>query len=293
MNPIRTVLCPLDFSAPEQPEVQLGVEICRTFDARLVLEHNFDPRPPNFLSVTWMWSEEKESTEQEREVSAQLRLQEVLNKVPPTLRPEGKLTRGPVDEALLYLARELPADLMVMATHGRSNAEHQSLTERIIVASPCPVLTLPAGQEAQPFLGRDPSVSGSPVVVPIDFSSHALNGLQYAFELARWLPIHLHLLYVEADRDQDPSMAESLNRLRGLVPAALQDRVETHVGRGDPIVETVTLADREEARALVLGTHPKSALRRWFSGAHGCDLLHASHCPVWFVPAGVRVLSAR
>ena len=41
MKSIRTVLCPLDFSTPELPEVQLAVKICQTFDARLVLEHNF------------------------------------------------------------------------------------------------------------------------------------------------------------------------------------------------------------------------------------------------------------
>jgi len=124
--------------------------------------------------------------------------------------------------------------------------------------------------------------------VPVDFSAHAINGSRYAFDLARWLPLELHLLHVEAEDEAAAEGTHIQGRLRALVPAALQERVETHVARGDPVLETVNLADSENAMVVVLGTHPKSALRRWFFGAHGHELLHASHCPVWFVPSGVH-----
>ena len=44
--PIHTVLCPTDFSPLSQRAVSLAARICRRFGARLVLEHNLDPRPP-------------------------------------------------------------------------------------------------------------------------------------------------------------------------------------------------------------------------------------------------------
>ena len=55
---MRTVLCPVDFSGRSGRELSLARDVCREFGARLVLEHNLDPRPPSFLTVTWMWSED-------------------------------------------------------------------------------------------------------------------------------------------------------------------------------------------------------------------------------------------
>jgi nucleotide-binding universal stress UspA family protein len=281
---VRNVLCPLDFSSETLPEIELGVEICRHFDARLVLEHNFDPRPPNFLSVSWMWSEEKEESELEKQEVAQRQLKEVFGKIPAGIRFEGKLTRGPVDEALLLLAKQIPADLMIMASHGPSTSEHQSVTERIIVDAPCPVLTIPSGGQPRKLLEGDPGEDGLPVVVPVDFSEHSLAGLHQAFDLAQHLPFHLHLFYVEPQSGETAQVEADLKRLRGLVPEWLRDRVETHVSTGEPRKEIVALADREGAVAIVMGTHPKGGLRRLLGGSHCRELLHASHCPVWFVP---------
>jgi len=46
---------------------------------------------------------------------------------------------------IVRLAREIPADLVVMGTHGRSGLRHAligSVAERVVRKSPCPVLTV-------------------------------------------------------------------------------------------------------------------------------------------------------
>ena len=40
MLSVRTVLCPVDFSSATPRQVELAVDLCRAFGARLVLHHN-------------------------------------------------------------------------------------------------------------------------------------------------------------------------------------------------------------------------------------------------------------
>ena len=125
----ETVLCPVDFSPLSERAFELAVAVCQKTGARLVLHHNLGTRPPNFLTVSWMWSEDHEAAEEELAASAPDRLEELFTRIPEGVEYEAKITRAPTDTALLYLADELPADLIIMGTHGVSDAEHQSLTE--------------------------------------------------------------------------------------------------------------------------------------------------------------------
>ena len=79
--------------------------------------------------------------------------------------------RRPGGLIVLSLAERIPADLIVIGSHGWSTEEHASITERIIAGAPCPVLSLHEGGEwTEPL--RLVTVGGAPprVVVPTDFS---------------------------------------------------------------------------------------------------------------------------
>ncbi len=282
MTAIRTVLCPVDFTAASAREVRAGVEVCRRFGARLLVEHNFDPRPPDYLAVTWMWSEEQEVALREKEKAADAQLRALLAQVPPEVPVEGRLTRGPVDLALLVLARELPADLLVMVSHGAASGGHPSVTERIIVQCPCPVLTLPEEGPVDLRLGNGVEL---PVVVPVDFSEHSLAAVAYATELAASLNVRLRLLHVEghhwsaADRRQ-----EAEERLRALIPENLAESASATVLGGKPVESILEFAAAAHAGLILMGTHRKGAVEKLLTGATACAVLHRSRWPVWFVP---------
>jgi nucleotide-binding universal stress UspA family protein len=56
---------------------------------------------------------------------------------------------GPAASAILGLASQVPYDLIVMGTHGRTGFSHialGSVAERVVRAAPCPVLTLRSAQ---------------------------------------------------------------------------------------------------------------------------------------------------
>jgi hypothetical protein len=58
-----------------------------------------------------------------------------------------------VPKAILAFARDLNADLIVMATHGRTGVKHLffgSVTEAVVRNAVCPVLTLRFTPEADP-----------------------------------------------------------------------------------------------------------------------------------------------
>ena len=95
---IRNVLCPVDFSRLSEREMDLAVQICRRFEARLVIEHNLDPRPPNYLSVSWMWSEGHEGEQEDRAAGAEWKLKELLDRLPAGRDPKCAFgpNRGPL-----------------------------------------------------------------------------------------------------------------------------------------------------------------------------------------------------
>jgi nucleotide-binding universal stress UspA family protein len=280
--PIHTVLCPTDFSPLAERAASLAARICRRFGARLVLEHNLDPRPPGYLSVSWMWTEERKGADGARALEAEARLRAALDGLEADLPREATLTRGPMDEGLVALARALPADLLVIGSHGWSSAQHRSLTERLLETAPCPVLTLRDGGEPDAFLQRGDAPA--PVLVPLDLSPHSRATAAYAAELAQGLPLALHFLYVEK-HPFDAGYVGDCSRLEVLVPARLRGQVAIHVRQGKPADEILAVASEIGAEVILMGCHAKGALERMLTGATAREVLHRADCPVWFEPA--------
>jgi universal stress protein A len=282
---IRTVLCPIDFTPLSKRAVDLAVAACRRFGARLVLEHNLDSRPPAFLSVTWMWTEDHGLADETKDHQAEHLLRQLLARLPADLPREAKLTRGPVDIGLLEVAHLLPADLIVMGSHGGSRPEHQSLTEKILDRAPCPVLTLTENSKVE-FLETTEAI---PTLVPVDFSAHSRAAVREALTLLECLPLALHVIHVK----RPPLDPGDGRRLEALVPESLRSLVRFHLREGDPAQQILEAARDLGAKLILMGCHRKGVLGRFFRGATAPGILHAATCPVWFVPASRGRVVAR
>ncbi len=296
MSAIRTILCPVDFSPLSHRSLRLAIEMCRRIKGRLVLHHNMGPRPPGYLSVSWMWSEDHEAAEEAKATEVPQQLEELFSEIPDTLEYEARVTRGPLDVVLPLLARQIPADLIVMGTHGRSTGAHKSLTERIIIRSPCTVLTTGEGYDPDSIFGVE---GGEPaerrsVLVPVDFTRQSRAALNFALGLAQAMPHQLTLLHVlkgvgtvdaaelrvEVERTQQQQQA--------LVPASLRERTRTEVAVGQPAEQILRVARETDALFILMAAQGKSPVKRFLFGATTLEVLHGSDCPVWFVPAQVR-----
>ena len=297
MLQIRTVLCPVDFSALNARELDLAVEICRSFGARLILHHNVGNAPPN-ISASWMWHQEHRNGYTSEEL-ASAQLGEMLAALPREVRPEARLSTSLAAPAILHVEDQVQADLVVLATHGASTDDHTSISEQIVERSRCPVLVLHGLSEPALHLAAgDAKVLD--VLVPTDFSPAAERAVSYAFELARVLPLRLHLLHVVPLRKSvwietgvsmggtqvhaDRPIEEARQRLAALVPADMETRVSLHVEIGEPSEKIAELSARQGVSCIVIGTHARSFLRRIFTGDTSREVLHRAPCPVWFVP---------
>lgn len=301
MVQIRTVLCPIDFSALSERELALGIDVAQRFEARLVLHHNLDGSPPGAMGVGWMWSGEHRDEERCRDEDARKRLQELVEAAAEKVPSEGRMSCGSIGDALLQVTAQTEADLVVMGTHGRSTDEHRSATHSFLERSPCPVLTLrDHGADTSVFLaGGDAEERTFEALVPVDFAEYSLAAGRFAFALAGALPLRLHLLHVVAPPRhglrlrRQPAVEPEERRahrhelqevLEGFVPEELRGRVDCSVTDGSIGGEILAVADRIRPDLVIMGTHRKSFFRKVLEGAPSHELLYGSGCPVLFVP---------
>lgn len=291
---IRNVLLPVDFSPRTAAELALGVELSRAFGARLSLLHNQDAAPLG-LSRAWDWqASHREASGRAAAVEDSLR--ELLASLPPDLAADATVSRGLIVPAILQLARRLPADVIVVASHGNGTEDHTSVAERLIAEAPCPVLAVQEG------CGEDPTLElrreGTGALVPTDFTDGSLRAVTYAFDLARKWPIRLRLLHVlpgdqrtwatregvHAAVPPQAAVTRAQQRLAELVPADLRERVTCVVDGGPPAERIAAACEAPGIRFVVMGEHA-AGLRGLLTHDTARDLLRLAPCPVWFVPS--------
>ena len=282
MLELKKVLCPIDFSNLAARELNLAVQVCEAFGSKLVLHHNVLITGVGF-SKAWEWSEEHRA-QTVPEGDAFKRLEGVLATLPPGVRAqaEAKISSGSVAPVLLMLAQHLPADLVVLGSHGWSTDDHSSVTERIVDKCPCPVLTFHEGHEQAFRLQPKGDEPPAKVLVPTDLSEAAARAVNYAFELARRFPLHLTLLHVVPS---GAGVAAAEQKLGALVPSDLAPRIETAIHQGKAVEDILDTVEAMRPAFMVVGEHkPGGLFHRLFSQNRAREILHRASCPVWFIP---------
>jgi nucleotide-binding universal stress UspA family protein len=134
------------------------------------------------------------------------------------------------------------------------------------------------------------------VIAPTDLPASSTGAIGVAIDLARALPIELHLLHLlpngRLNRARTSAVEDASGQLRALVPEDLRDRIKLDVQYAehrDECHEIASIADRLSAACIVMGEQTKPSLRRWFGRDTTTALMRGAHCPVWYVPAAVAV----
>jgi nucleotide-binding universal stress UspA family protein len=142
-SPEGTVLAATDFSDPALPAVEAGAAEARHRKADLTIIHAIDlvlvmsPYYGELYGVPPM-----ELGDEMRKVS-QPRLDACVHQF--KAKGGGLLRDGPAAEVILSAASELPAQLLVVGTHGRTGLSRialGSVAEAVVRAAPCSVLTV-------------------------------------------------------------------------------------------------------------------------------------------------------
>ncbi len=147
MLAIQTILYPTDFSETSRYAFQLACSLARDHGARVIALHvapppqtvNFEGMPPSpALPVGY----QEDLKNKLREFSA----------ASVEVQVEPRLEEGFAATEIVRVAREVPCDLIVMGTHGRTGLGRLllgSVAEHVLRKAPCPVLTVkaPPGQQ--------------------------------------------------------------------------------------------------------------------------------------------------
>lgn len=300
MIEIRRILCPTDFSEFSKRALHQAIPIAKWYGASLTALHVL----PAAVPVDGLFPYAPAPITNEG-VSARV-IKELEAFVAPAraagIMSETYVRDGAVPATILELARSLPADLLVMGTHGQGGLERLvlgSVTEAVLRKAPCPVLTTP--REERAFSGPVPFKR---ILYATDFSPAADHALGYALSLAEEAQGNLMLVHVM----DGPTLAATTSglplglsrvtadlargaeeKLRQAVPAParLWCEAEEHVAFGRPADEIVRLAREREAQLIVMGVHGRNVLDRMLFGSTTHHVIRNAPCPVLTIPAVV------
>jgi universal stress protein A len=138
------ILVPMDFSDTAKKALQYAVPFAGAFDAELVVVHVIQPLsvPPD-VGYT---PPELTGSEQELRKSAQDALSKLCAKqLGARGRFQVQVRTGVPWHEVVTAAQETAADLIILATHGRTGLKHVllgSVAESVVRYAPCPVLVV-------------------------------------------------------------------------------------------------------------------------------------------------------
>lgn len=294
---VRRILCPVDFSEPSAHALEQAARMARWYGARLTVLHvrpTVVPHPDISAEghmAPWLVAE--------LETLCQRVTAACADAAAAGVQVDAMTSAGePVHEILTH-AETLPADLIVLGTHGLSGFRHLvlgSVTEKVLRRATCPVLTVPP---------RAPGAVSrfTRVLCAVDFSDCSQKAVAFAATLARQAGATLSLLHViewpwqEATSPDLPGVtaAQALamadyqryletgarERLAAIAAAALPEgQVTTSVVFGRPYVELLDAARRDAADLIVLGVRGRGALDLGFFGSTANHVVRSATCPV-------------
>jgi universal stress protein A len=146
--PYRSILIPIQFDDPSLVVVQVAKQIAADHGATLHLLHVV-PKLRGFGEAEVTENDREKEDIRAREMLAEL-AQQHLSGLKRAIHTAGAPPRS-LARAVVRVAAEVKADLIVLKTHGRKGLSHiilGSVAEEVVRTAPCPVLTLtPTAQE--------------------------------------------------------------------------------------------------------------------------------------------------
>ena len=292
MTAITHLLCPVDFSDFSRHALDHAVGLARHHGAAVTALHVVTPLQTNYPAIgVGAYVPYVYTVDDLKEF--QQALERFVSGVEYPVTPVS--VEAPVVSEILKRAAALPADVIVMGTHGRSGFDRLllgSVAERVLAKATCPVLTIPPHA---PDTAPSAALTFRKVLCAIDFSPASLAALKYAewfgaedaelrvLHVAERLPGWQLVPAVATGAPDDPLVVlqqarEQLHQtIRSIISGA--KNVRELVSEGDAGDEILADAAREHADLIVMGAHAgRAGLLGFGSTSH--DVLRGAGCPV-------------
>lgn len=294
---ITTVLAPTDFSPASHKALRYAAALATRSGATLHIVHvseiDYAIPGPALLAQDPFTSDTENGRALKQQVEAQ---------IGSCLSPIFHGRTGRAFDQICRSARELKADLVVMATHGRTGLKRFVLgsnAERVVQHSSAPVLIV--RESEREFLSDGQQLQVNTILIPTDFSDSAREALNYALHFARRFGSRLVLFhsfnvpqFVATDQygphrfgcEPEELQAAAEGQMRELV-----DRVdfggvqfETLIQPGRAAEAICAYAERQKIDLIITSTHGRTGLMHVLIGSVAEHIVRYARCPVLVVP---------
>jgi nucleotide-binding universal stress UspA family protein len=144
MFSINVIVVPTDFSKQSLAALDYAVGLADSYDARLKVVFVNEPGL-KIADMAWVGIDERSMNEQHSADARRAIEKIVLERIPTDITTDAEILYGEAVGKIIDYASDVNADLIVMATHGRTGVSHVllgSVAEQVVRKAPCPVLTL-------------------------------------------------------------------------------------------------------------------------------------------------------
>ena len=287
---IKTILVPLDFSRSSMEALNHAKELAKSFAATVHLLHVIAPDEAASSGAAHLMRQTAETLR-----SARAKLAKTHQNHLASFWPANSHVRsGEPFREICNQAREIGADLIVLATRGHSGLTRLvlgSTAERVLRFAPCPVLVVRRWKRGELWVRR--------ILVPTDFSQCAMKGLTYGSLWARSFAAKLHLLYVLSpaapvliDRLPTNLPSEQVGipidtqlEMEALTKLDLLEGVkcESQIKIGYPV--DAICGETDHVDLVVISTHGRGGLKHALMGSVAEQVVRYAECPVLVVPS--------
>jgi nucleotide-binding universal stress UspA family protein len=294
MLDIQRILCPVDFSDVSRNALAHAATIGQWYGSSIRVLHvdkpelEANPPLPSAATVDAVMTLTARRPLLEERVRDTL-----LPAIHPHLATQVVVDEGNPASRILEHARTWPADLIVLATHGRTGVERLmlgSVAEKVLRKASCPVLTVP------PPATMTSHLPFAHVLCPVDFSDSSLAALEFALSLAQESGARLTVMHVfewpadetSARRTLETSEyhrqleAETRQKLNALISDEVRQwcAPEPRLVFGKAHERILDVAAREGADLIVIGVHGRNALDLMLFGSTTNQVIRQASCPV-------------
>lgn len=221
------------------------------------------------------------------------------------LKAVARTIHGDATNVILDASADMPADLIVMSTHGRGGVGrwlYGSVADQVLARANVPVLLVPSGCDRPWSTDRRLKI-----LVPLDGSDLSEAALGPARVLSRAIGADLLVLRVV---EQDPGVVWGVDRvgvatlritpeeigearqyLEQLAgpPGPTGSAIDMLVETGDPSSAIQRIAQQESVDLIAMATHGRTGLARLTMGSVATTTVQRSHVPVLLVrPPGLE-----
>lgn len=284
------ILVPVDFGECSDKAVQYAIKLAQRLEAEITLLH-VDEFFQGLLPEESYQPGEMQEALKTRQQLLQEQLQPYLEMGKQRhLKLEYAITQGEsVAEKILEHLRQETYHLVVMGTHGRTGLRHLflgSIAEKVVRFSPAPALTL------------HPSVACCRMdhfLVPVDFSDHSRQALEYAAAFARLAGARITLLHVieriiypafypegyYPRSDFEPKLHEQVLENLGMLCADYGDiEINSAAAAGRTSEEICHFAAANGVDLIIMATRGLSGLQHLIVGSTTEQVVRRSFTPV-------------